>query len=395
MLVEQQAANSNLTPVEFVTLREQYQLELIKEYYDAYYWRPRLQADEYRIGHVCINQTDKMPTKEDLKGLSAAPLVVRNVGMSEVLQAPNGWKRLFPPQENGPLKQGQLCLYRPLASEHFVALSDVAAIFDGTNESTFNPDPQFRCVHKALVRHSELMSSEIWKDNESTWNIQGSGFFMWASTEDFPNDLLPYVLNSGSIMSNLQLVDLVSTPSRDMELVPQYLIRSNFNNESDQKVTHTFEATRSQSNTVSGTWQRTNATQVGLKFGLDVEIVLKLKAGLIAEMEQSTKYSFENSVVNTETHSVGGGTTELQSTTFRQLCTVDVPPRGNVEVSAVIYKAKYDVTYTGKLRLNSNAPGAEPIEIIVSGTFAHQIDTEETWWEVTNGEFIEKKTLAV
>lgn len=392
MSVNSQAVEStNETPVAFITIREQYQLELVTEYYDAYYWRPRLQTDEFRIGHVCLNQTDQMPTKDNLRGLSAAPLVVRSLGLSEVLKAPTSWKRLFP-KEGESLNQGQLAIYRPKSSdENFVALSDVAAIYDGT--STFNPDPQFRCVHKALLRYSELVSShEIWTDVESTWNIQGSGFFMWAPTDKFPEELRPYVLNDGSILSNLELVEVDAQPSDDVKLIPQYLIRSNFNNDSDQKVTHTFEATRTQSSTVTGSWTNSDSTEIGFKFGVEVSTVVKAKV-LVAEVTESTTLSFENYVTHSEAHSVGGGTTELQSNTFRQLCTVDIPPKTNVEVSAVIYKAKYDVTYVGKLRLNSGAPGAEPIELYVKGNFGHDIDTEETWWTVTNGTFVEKKTL--
>jgi|GEM_PF-2523766 Clostridium epsilon toxin ETX/Bacillus mosquitocidal toxin MTX2. len=392
MSVNSQAVEStNETPVEFITIREQYQLELITEYYDAYYWRPRLQTDEYRIGHVCLNQTDQMPTKDDLKGLSAAPLVVRSTGLNEVLKAPTSWKRLFPKESQKPNK-GQLCIYRPECDDDFAALSDVAVIHDGSDEASFNPDPHFRCVHKALLRYSELIAHEIWTDVESTWNIQGSGFFMWAPTSQFPEDLHPYVLNSGTIMSNLQLVEMDYTPSSQVELIPQFLFKSNFDNISDHRMTHNFEAIRTQSSSVSGTWSNTNSTEIGLKFGVQIATVVRVEL-LLSEITQSTTLSFENMINHLESHTVGGGTTELQTTTFRQECTVDIPPRTNVEVSAVIYKAKYDVTYVGKLRLHSGAPGAKPIDIRVSGKFAHQIDTEETWWTVKNGEFVEKKKL--
>ena len=382
---------SDRSPVEFITLRDQYNLELVTEYYDAHYWRPRLEEGEVRIGYVCTEGSGEPPTKEDLKRLSAAPTVVRDTkrvtAKSAVLAKPGRWERLFPVAN--PSK-GQLTIYRPVPpSADYVALSDVAVLHDP--DAANDPDPHFRCVHKALVKHSELLSPCIWKDRESTWNIQGSGFFLWTGSESYPDDQHPYVLNAGSILSNLR-PKITTTTAGPIEWIPESVKRTNYNNTSDRETTYVFDVTKMRSRTVTGTWTSGSSTELGFKLGVSAEVATEVNTGVVKTGVKMTT-SFESAISHTEFAQIGGGTTDLESTAFRQVCTVQVPAKTNVEVEALFYRANYDVTYDGELVLDSGAPGSTPIVVSVKGTFSYSVPTEETWWNVTNGTFVEKHAL--
>src|SRR3954464_10996894 len=99
-------------PIQLVAIREQFQLEYVVEHYGGHYWRPKLRKDEVRVGYVCT-KSEEPPTKDDLKGLSAAPIVVSInndlVGEDILFRKPDFWARLWPSKPS----KGDRCIYRP------------------------------------------------------------------------------------------------------------------------------------------------------------------------------------------------------------------------------------------------------------------------------------------
>jgi hypothetical protein len=415
-------------PVQLVALREQFQLEHVVEHYGGHYWRPNLRRGEVRVGYVCTKSAEA-PTKDDLKGLSAAPIVVSInndlVGENILFRKPDTWTRLWPKSP----RNGDRCIYRPSTnSNDYVALSDVAVAYSDAIAKGGAPDKDFRCVHKALVSNSEFIANPIWADEDSTWNIEGTAFFMrsdteappWSQDGDAPTggtvrnylkkdsvkvktrkgatpipptrrDGDPYALTGGTVFSHLKKGSVRMTTPDTIEWEPVVFCEGYYKNTNDQKYTETFIGIMTTSTSVTGTWQREDSLAIGNKFNVGVELAVEVTVGPVKYTEKES-LGWELAVTKTATTSIGGGTTNVSTATFQQNCVVEVQPGKTTVVQAFFYKGKYDLEYTGVLQLVSETKGAPPIEIPIKGTFGVNIDTLKTWWEVSDGTFVSKTT---
>jgi hypothetical protein len=380
-------------PVQLVAIREQFQLEHVVEHYGGHYWRPNLRKGEVRVGYVCT-KSEEPPTKDDLKGLSAAPIVVSInndlVGENILFRKPDNWRRLWP---KSPSK-GDRCIYRPSTnSNDYVALSDVAVAYSDAIARGGAPDKDFRCVHKALVSNSEFIAKSIWADEDSTWNIEGTSFFMRSATEAPPTrrDGDPYALTGGTILSHLKKDSVKITTPDTIEWAPVVFCEGYHKNTNDQKFTTSFTGIMTTSTSVTGTWAREDSLAIGNKFNVGVELAVEATAGPV-KVTTKESMGWELAVTKTVSTSIGGGTTNVNTLTLQQTCLVEVLPGKTTEVRAFFYRGKYNLQYTGVLQLVSETKGAPPIEVPIKGTFEVSTDTLKTWWEVSDGTFVSKTT---
>lgn len=369
---------------QMIAVRPQYNMTHVTEYYDAHLWKPEVQPDEYRVGYVAVDQDDRAPTEEEKRGITGDPIVVRATGFlaDMVLKKPTSWKLLF------KANNGKLGYYRPEHTDaSYVALGDVPVLLKShprVGESTTDDiDPHFRMVHKALLTYGEYPNNPIWKDGESLWNIRGSAFFRWSGTQRDKPSGQAWLLSADALVGRLQ--NLTVTPGKEIEITGRALEHTSITNNDDAEVTHEVNVQRTLSRSVTGTWQSEDSTEIGTKFGVELQLVTKLKVPPVFELETSVKTSFEQSITRTMKRAVGGGTTTLEAATYGERCVIKIPPRQTVKIDALLCNARYDVDYEGDLVLASGKPGAPPLTVKVKGTFAHDVDTRQSVWNIVNG----------